>query len=55
VIDIFEVTPSRANFLNPVVFLTEREINPSRKQNNVAAFANRLTEENHNHFTQGRP
>jgi len=41
VIDLFEATPSRANFLTTAVaFSNEYETNPSRVQKNAAVFAN---------------
>jgi len=40
VIDLFEATPLRANFLTAVAFSKKRGISPSREQKNVAVFTN---------------
>ena len=39
-IDLFEATPLRANFLTAVAFSKKRGISPSREQKNVAVFTN---------------
>jgi len=43
VIYLFEVTPSRVNFLIAVAFQKECETNLSREQKNAAMFANRIS------------
>jgi len=43
VIDLFDATPSRANFLIAVAPQKECGTNPSREEKNAAVFANRIS------------
>jgi len=51
VIDLFDETPSRANFLNAVAFSKTVRLIPAENKRTQLCLHAELTEKNHNHFT----